>query len=68
MLSSDCRVVEQLLTVIEMVEVFLELAALQCGGPGARWAVIVAIQVLKWVLTSSSAQWSYVITSCPGPC
>ena len=44
--------VEQLLTVIEMVEVFLELAALQCGGPGARWAVIVAIQVLKWVLTS----------------
>ena len=45
--------VEQLLTVIEMVEVFLELAALQCGGPGARWAVIVAIQVLKWVLTSS---------------
>ena len=30
---------EQLLTVIEMVEVFLELAALQCGGPGARWAV-----------------------------
>ena len=66
MLSSDCRVVEQLLTVIEMVEVFLELAALQCGGPGARWAVIVAIQVLKWVLTSSSAQWSY--NPVPGPC
>ena len=35
------------MTVIEHVEVFLEIAALHFGGVTAKWAVIVAIQVLK---------------------
>ena len=39
--------IEQVLSMIEIVEVFLEIAANRFGGPTAKWAVIVAIQVLK---------------------
>ena len=38
---------ESILSVVEMLEVFLEIAGLRFGGPAARWAVIVAVQVLK---------------------
>ena len=38
---------ESILSVVEMLEVFLEIAGLRFGGPTARWAVIVAVQVLK---------------------
>ena len=38
---------ESILSVVEMLEVFLEIASLRLGGPVTRWAVIVAIQVLK---------------------
>ena len=38
---------ESILSVLEMLEVFLEIAGLRFGGPAARWAVIVAVQVLK---------------------
>ena len=41
------RYLETLLTVVENVEVFLELAALQFGGVSAKWTLIVALQVLK---------------------
>ena len=39
--------IEHVLSVLETVEVFLELAAGRLGGPAARWIVIVAVQVLK---------------------
>jgi len=42
--------VEHLLTVIEGVEVFLEIAASHFGGVTAKWAVIVSIQLLKTLL------------------
>ena len=38
---------ENILSVLEMLEVFLEIAGLRFGGPAARWAVIVAVQLLK---------------------
>ena len=38
---------EIILSVVEMLEVFLEIAGLRFGGPAGRWAVIVAVQVLK---------------------
>jgi Peroxisomal membrane protein (Pex16) len=37
---------EYVLSVLESVEVFLELAGLKFGGPAGRWAIIVAVQVL----------------------
>ena len=36
---------EEFLRVLHCVEVFLEIAALQVGGPTARWALIFSIQV-----------------------
>lgn len=39
--------IEYVLSVVEAAEVFLELAGLKFGGPAGRWAVIVALQVLK---------------------
>ena len=38
---------ENILSVVEMLEVFLEIAGLRFGGPAVRWAVILAVQVLK---------------------
>ena len=38
---------ESILSVVEMLEVFLEIAGLTFGGPAVRWAVIVAVQILK---------------------
>jgi len=42
--------IEHVLSVLETVEVFLELAAGRLGGPAARWIVIVAVQVARAVL------------------
>jgi len=42
--------IEKVLSMIEIVEVFLEIAAFRFGGPASKWAVIVAIQVLKTTL------------------
>ena len=42
------RWIHQILSVIEIMEVFLEIAALQYGGVTMKWIVIVAVQVLKY--------------------
>ena len=54
--------IEHVLSVLETVEVFLELAAGRLGGPAARWIVIVAVQVLKLQnitvhCTTSTGRW-----------
>jgi len=42
--------IEYILSTIETVEVFLELAATHVGGPSVKWAVIASVQILKTVL------------------
>ena len=39
--------IEYILSTIETVEVFLELAATHVGGPSVKWAVIASVQILK---------------------
>jgi len=47
--------IEQLLSVIDMVEVFLELAASKVAGPLGKWAAVSSIVLLKTCLRLSLA-------------